>query len=205
MKRHLVNVIVAVSLLWSAVALAGHWSVPTGEPTLTSVSGSKGKTHATMSSASNKGIAGFSWVERGDKACQISARYSFHFTSGIADGEHEFKEHGCSGVGKSSHFIEVAKPETEWVHAVQVCLNKKGTRLKGIRLWPTNFTKGGTMTRSSKSREKKLANCNQWKKKVQCSSGQVARGVQVHYTEDNGYKGIALKCSKIEYFQATLK
>ena len=198
-KMHSKNLIMIVIALWSAVTFAGNWYLPVSEPKLTAVSGSKGKTHAAMSDVANEGVAGFTWVERGDKPCQITTEYSFHFTSGMADRDHAFKEHACSGTGKSTHYIKLAKPETEWVHAVQVCLNKKGTRLKGIRIWPTSFTGSGKMTRLTKSREKKLTNCNQWKTKVQCSSGQFARGVQVHYTEDHGYKGIALKCGQIEY------
>jgi len=102
---------------------------------------------------------------------------------------------GCSDeTGYSGGTKTAALPKGKHVTALQVCTNKKGTGLKGIRLWGTSFDARGRTVKPVGPVEVKRNGCKSWKRRVACLPGEVANSIRIYR---QGRAGISLVCAKV--------
>ena len=110
-------------------------------------------------------------MEQGDKPCEIEVVYHQSFTGkDVNKTGHKFRQHACSGLGKSHHSVFVNNSKNQAVHGVGVCLNAGKTRLKGIRLYMSKVYNqdkrlvypnrlDGYVVKTNQLRTDKLGNC----------------------------------------------
>lgn len=100
-------------------------------------------------------------------------------------------------------------PPLRAIHAVQVCMNGRRDRIKGVRVWGAHVGRnvaGEVEPDRALYGEYARANCSgDWERKVTCPSDQVAVGLTIH---GDGYdpfgrpvmneaRGISLECSAL--------
>lgn len=95
----------------------------------------------------------------------------------------------CDGSNKSLKTLKFADTET-YISGINVCLNKKGTRIKGLRIFGSKLNRNTGNLTSAGSKEWERPNCKNWQTARHCPTGQLAQGIRVEY---NQYTVIGLR------------
>jgi len=190
-----------------------------GAPEATSVSGFKGSSFRLEGPGELHAVYGLFSVERKDHPCYVGLRTEDINDYGSDSGDYKDL---CGKRGTSSE-LGAAYEDTGsngtrvFVHGVRVCMNKKGTRVKGLQLRgkridenghpvdlesgdPTHGQAGGSdvglhvITEPRDTR----AHCNNWKRWSECPRhNQIATAVIAHFEAGNtprSLTGLALEC-----------
>ncbi len=184
--------------------------VPTGDLATTGVSGRAG-----LFLSGQPGVPAFLSrlvsFEKGDRPCKNDARYWFERPQSPRNPVRETKTpvvatSRCSASPGSAKTVMVPSAggrqldgSVNTAAGVQVCMNAKRTRVKGIRLLGANISATGQVTHSSAyDAEFTRPNCTgTWETARRCASDRVATGVRFHYIGDS-LTGIALECQRVE-------
>ncbi|MEO0559440.1 MAG: hypothetical protein AAF170_14790, partial [Bacteroidota bacterium] len=84
-------------------------------------------------------------------------------------------------------------------HGLRACLNGRGTRIKGVRLFGSTINQdddGDVRRDPALKRDFERPNCNTWKTKRTCSAGEVIVGLDIHH-DASSIKGLAPKCASV--------
>lgn len=199
----------ALSRLGQVVAAATANAVTlTGDLTWTAVSGDTGQNSYIIGSDSDDlAVYSIRWWEDSDDPCKFRAyKRDLDDASDVNLPERSF----CDGSPGNEKWAE-RRGANEYVTAIQICRNDKADstkeKLKGIRLFGRTIDKAAaTLGPENGPDEAKHTNCDVWRQKVACPSGQVASKFKVYYETytvygtqtDYGFaKGIALGCRRI--------
>ncbi len=84
------------------------------------------------------------------------------------------------------------------IAGVRVCMNKKRTRVKGIKVYGASIDPSGAVTRGSEFNGGfQRPNCTSpWHPRKMCPTNQVATGLEFH-TKSGILTGIALQCQRV--------
>ncbi len=228
------NIKITVGLLvmgWMGVSLSpvhsGTYSKDVrlyGAVETTKISGFKGTTFTLQDDNPNHAIYGIRSVERRDQPCWILIR-----TENIndhTDGPGGVIKDLCGGKGTSS-ILKAEYPNVGWdsprifVRGVRVCMNSKGTRVKGLEIRGREITDDGMpmdlifkgshtyLYGGGGGKPKQFDptqpidqrnNCDEdkWKKWAECSHRtHIASGAILHFesgSQPRALTGIALQC-----------
>ena len=141
--------------------------------------------------------------EVADKPCLlvITAQHVGEEVTTKTPRYHETKYDLCSG--KSAKSLRNASLwRTAFVNSVQVCLNKAGKRVKGLRVfgYPTDWADSAAkFIKPQTSDSFARPNCKHWKKQVSCGVDALATGLVAHFSDPTGSKlphlmGLELIC-----------
>jgi hypothetical protein len=84
-------------------------------------------------------------------------------------------------------------------HGLRACLNRRGDRVKGVRLFGSTVNQDGAGEARRDvglKRDFERTNCNEWKVARRCPEGEVMVGVDIHHT-DTEIHGLAPKCASV--------
>ena len=125
------------------------------------------------------------WREVANRPCQIGVAPREMVNLGAALA---FEDFHCGTGDALSQTTQVSVAANTWVHAVQVCNNRRNSnyRLKGIRLWGARINDDGTLTTDHNSDTESHSNCSDWAPRRACPSNQLATGVVVLANEAGG-------------------
>jgi len=170
---------------------------------LSGLSGAKGKTHAHQHQAANYGLKGLSFIEAGgDRPCRLVAIYDRLSADHLNLTNHDFPDHGCTKQTESTKTVRFSGRD-EFVQGVKVCLNGKGNRIKGAEIHGARVTDSHKVVPFSETRKVVRTNCKDWKALARCAKTEIAVGMQVHYTDADGYRGVELMCRPLQQLDRT--
>lgn len=86
-----------------------------------------------------------------------------------------------------------------YVRGIAVCVNAKGERIKGVRIYGTKLDREtGALTEAAETKEFARPNCTAWQDAQYCPDTHVATGLHHTNAADKGFSGLALRCQQVE-------
>ena len=196
-------------------------TITTGSAETLNVSGVAGGTAVTKMPGANAILWGVHLDESGDKPCDLemywwrydegTRRQGLFGTSFRLCGDQN-SGNGFVGVGYSNSYVvmgannaptgnpHVLAPSVYLAaHGLRVCLNRRGDRIKGIRLLGSTVNQDGAgeVRRDfGLMRDFERTNCNEWKTIRKCDTGEAIVGLDVHHS-DGEIHGLAPKCAAV--------
>jgi hypothetical protein len=180
--------------------------------TITAVSGYAGTRLTAETGQKFQGLTTIEWVEESDDVRKIKI-YTYHLNNkkvdlsngGVVTHSKQDTIKLTSDVKGNSKTVHTVNTSS-FVHKIQVCTTDKKkdsskNKLKGIRIWSrtVNDTNPVTFTDQPSEMEVKHTNCKVWHHAVACGKGQIATGLQGHYTlKTRSFNGIALICNDVK-------
>lgn len=190
-------VTVALSLAASAFAVTKY--VLAKHVFETQISGRSGDTGVIPSQDDHQILFGVDLWEQGDRPCKFRAR-TRHVNTNATDS-FVADTHRCLPSSRSKKSIQFSKTN-EFVRGIQVCLNSKGNKVKGIKIYGARLDVGaGTLTNISTPKKLERANCKDWKNAVYCPNGMLAHQVRAYWWNFWGtgdLRGLSLRCRKLK-------
>ncbi|GAB5534517.1 MAG: hypothetical protein Rubg2KO_07660 [Rubricoccaceae bacterium] len=196
-------------------------SITTGTVETLNVTGVAGGSSDTRMPGGNAILWGLHLDEASDKPCDLELFWWRQDTSSRTQGlfkttfrlcGDKTSSDGFVGVGYSNSYIvwdsngvptgnpHVLAPSVFLAaHGVRACLNRRGDRIKGVRLLGStvNQDDAGEARRDfGLMRDFERTNCNTWKTIRKCDVGDVVVGVDIHHS-DGEIHGLAPKCAPV--------
>ena len=182
MFRQIIGVLGVAALASLPPALAQTY-VPSGSTTPTGLSGMPGSEDITKS-IGNAFMYSLTGYEKADKPCRLSVK---GWNSQVVTYA------GCSN-GNYPKIAALAHNENVAVTGIQVCMNNKDTRVKGVKLFGKKPNSAGEFVSGNYSASWTRTNCKTWKQRRNCPTGKAAVGVKLEAT-NGSVTGIRLLCS----------
>lgn len=189
---------------------------PTGGVTTTRVSGRAGVVELATTPQADF-LVRFRGRERNDDPCQNQAEF-FHeralsprVTTRIPQWKTDWTNRCGRGLSASQNSEREALPAggafrqqdgtLRVIAGVRVCMNRKRTRVKGIRVYGASINSAGGVSRDSLyNGEYRRSRCSSWESARMCPNGQVATAAQFNY-DRTSLVGIALQCQAVTTVQ----
>lgn len=199
--------------------------VETGTPHTLSVSGLAGNTVTTRMPGNDAILWGLHLDEKGDVPCDLELFWWRQNTrSDLTQGLFKTRFRTCGDATSSNGWAAIGHTESMiWLdsdgvptgdphevdgapdtflaaHGLRACLNRRGDRIKGVRLFGSTVNQDGegeARRDPALQSEFERTNCNEWKPMRRCPVGEVMVGVDIHTTGDEIH-GLAPKCASVE-------
>lgn len=170
-------------------AHAEQWYSWSGGTTTTARAGNAGGQSTVEKVPQNSFLYAINGYEKGDKPCRFNLD---GWTGPLPVRVSE--SFGLCQTTSSWKKAELNKSQRQAVTGLKVCLNKAGTRVKGVKLYSGSPNAQGAFSSSSASATYSRSNCKTWSNKVSCPVGKAAVGVKFFHDGD-AVSGMSLVCS----------
>lgn len=196
MKHSLILLAVAITLTVSGTALAGpDYKLKTDSST-TQRTGKSGSTTTVSPGGDYQGLYEIRMWEDGDVPCKLTAK-SRHLNTYSGKSATSNK---CRGSAKSEKSVSFTDSNT-YINGVNVCLNSKGDRIKGVKIFGKKLNRSNGSLSDAGSKKFERTNCKTWKTIRYCPAGKIAVGVKISYTKQSlisdEFGGLALVCRTV--------
>lgn len=135
------------------------------------------------------------WEEQ-DKPCKLRGKFrDLNSYYGKRDVFDICYTSANSGTKKTLSFTNT---ET-YIRGVNVCMNKKGDRIKGLRIYGAKLNRDtGQVQNLNNPKEWKRPNCHEWRTARFCGPGKLATGIRIQQaTGSRSIQGLALECRNV--------
>lgn len=200
MKGALISLVVGISLSVAGVAQAGTDYKLKADGSTTQTSGKSSGQSVSSATATPggdyQGLYEIRMWEDGDVPCKLTAK-SRHVNTYSGKNATTNK---CNGSAKSEKNVAFTNSDT-YINGVQVCLNSKGDRIKGVKVFGKKLNRSNGSLSDAGSKKFERTNCKTWKTIRYCPAGKIAVGVKVSYTRQSlisdEFGGLALVCRTV--------
>ena len=217
----LLSALLALSPADTSSTPARTLSITTGTAHTLSVSGVAGGSVDTRMPGGNAILWGLHLDEASDKPCDLELFWWRQDTSSRTQGlfkttfrlcGDQTSSDGFVGVGYSNDYIvwgmngiptgnpHVLSPSVFLAaHGLRACLNRRGDRVKGVRLFGSTVNQddaGEARRDPGLKRDFERTNCTTWKTIRKCDEGDVMVGVDIHHSGGEIH-GLAPKCASV--------
>lgn len=193
---------------------------PSGDVTTTRVSGRAGVVELAISPEPDF-LVRLRGRERNDDPCQNQAEFFYEralsprVPTRVSKWNTDWTHRCGSGLSASRNSQRDALPAgggfrqqdgtLRVIAGVRVCMNRKRTRVKGIRVYGASINNAGSVSRDSLyNGEYRRSRCSSWEPARMCPNGQVATAVQFNY-DRTSLVGIALQCQAVTTAQLSTR
>jgi hypothetical protein len=173
---------------------------PVDDRDVTKLSGTAGTERLAMFAGERGVMRGIEWSEQQDDPCWLRI-VGVQYVGGEKREVSRLYKEGCDKPEYGMKVVALSGADatsTRLIRGIQVCTNKSGLTMKGLRIWPIrlDLETGKLSDDGSPPVARERNRCKTWHAKRFCPSGQVATGV-VLQTRGRTIKGAGLQCSKV--------
>lgn len=142
------------------------------------------------------GVRGLSVEEKSDEPCQLKIQWA-DLNDPVSEGI-DFVDK-CDGTSLGGEKTASFTGRT-YVSGLRVCLDRDHERVKGVELRGRTVESNGALRGASNRPAFERTNCRDWMDWVECPSGKIASGLNLHFEGGGGarsLKGIGLVCRTV--------